>query len=86
MLETRGRRLMPELRSEGASRWMGFRPSMPDSLPVIGLAPGHGNVVLAFGHGHLGVTLGAKTGKLAAALLGGRDPGIDMRPYAADRF
>lgn len=86
MLGTRGKRLLPELRTEGASRWMGFRPSMPDSLPVIGLAPGHANVALAFGHGHLGVTLGAKTGRMVAALLSGRDPGIDARPYAADRF
>ncbi len=86
MLAKRGKRLLPGLNSEGASRWMGFRPSMPDSLPVIGLAPGHDNVALAFGHGHLGVTLAAKTGLLVAALLAGRDPGIDMRPYAADRF
>ena len=86
MLATRGKRLLPGLKTEGASRWIGFRPSMPDSLPVIGLAPGHGNVALAFGHGHLGVTLAAKTGKMVAALLAGRDPGVDPRPYAADRF
>lgn len=85
-LATRGKLLLPGLKTEGASRWMGFRPSMPDSLPVIGLAPGHENVALAFGHGHLGVTLGAKTGKLTAALLSGGDPGIDLTPYAADRF
>lgn len=86
VLATRGKRLLPGLKTEGASRWMGFRPSLPDSLPVIGLAPGYHNVALAFGHGHLGLTLGAKTGGLVAALLAGRDPGIDMAPYAADRF
>ncbi|MEX0921179.1 MAG: FAD-dependent oxidoreductase [Rhodovibrionaceae bacterium] len=85
-LAAHGKRLLPGLKTEGASRWIGFRPSMPDSLPVISLAPGQHNVALAFGHGHLGVTLAAKTGKLVAALLSGRDPGIDMRPYAADRF
>lgn len=86
MLVRRGRRLMPDLKTEGGSRWMGFRPSMPDSLPVIGLAPGHANVALAFGHGHLGVTLAAKTGKLVAEALGGREASIELRPYAADRF
>jgi D-amino-acid dehydrogenase len=45
---------------------MGFRPSMPDSLPMIGKVPSADNAVLAFGHGHLGLTLGAITGKLAA--------------------
>jgi D-amino-acid dehydrogenase len=81
-----GRRMFPGLQSQGASRWMGFRPSMPDSLPVIGKVPGMSNAVLAFGHGHLGLTLGAITGKLAAALALSRPPVLDVRPYRAERF
>ncbi|RMD63586.1 MAG: FAD-binding oxidoreductase [Alphaproteobacteria bacterium] len=67
-------------------RWMGFRPSMPDSLPVIDRAPRFANVVLAFGHGHCGMMMGARTGQIVCALIAGRDPGIDMAPYRVDRF
>jgi len=81
-----GRRMFPGLESRGASRWMGFRPSMPDSLPVIGKVAGASNAVLAFGHGHLGLTLAAITGKLAAALALSRPPALDVMPYRAERF
>jgi D-amino-acid dehydrogenase len=81
-----GRRMFPGLESNGASRWMGFRPSMPDSLPVIGKVPSADNAVLAFGHGHLGLTLGAITGKLAAALALSRPSAIDVTPYRPERF
>lgn len=86
VLAERGRQLFPELRVEGASRWMGFRPSMPDSLPVVGASPRVPNAFLAFGHGHLGLTLGARTGRLVADLVAGRTPVVDPAPYRADRF
>lgn len=86
VLAERGRQLFPELSVEGASRWMGFRPSMPDSLPVIGPSPKLPNAVLAFGHGHLGLTLGARTGRLVADFVAGRKPFLEAAPYAADRF
>ncbi len=79
-------RWLPGLDRREESRWMGYRPSMPDSLPVIGRAPQHRNAVFAFGHGHIGLSLGARSGELVAALLGGRDPGIDLGPYRPDRF
>jgi D-amino-acid dehydrogenase len=79
-------RWFPGLDRRDETRWMGFRPSMPDSLPVISLSPRHRNAIFAFGHGHIGLSLGARTGDLVAALLAGRDPGIDMKPYRADRF
>jgi D-amino-acid dehydrogenase len=79
-------RWFPGLRTGGKTRWMGFRPSMPDSLPVIGRSPRFSNVFLAFGHGHCGMILGARTGALVADLVAGRDPGIDMTPYRPDRF
>src|SRR5262249_15368457 len=69
-------RMLPGLRPNGASRSLALRPSMPDSLPVIARAPTAPNAVFAFGHGHLGVTLAAITGKLAAALALSRPPAL----------
>lgn len=78
-------RMLPGLSSEVHSRWLGFRPSHPDSLPVIGPTPRQPNVICAYGHGHLGMTQGPATGQFVADLVAGRDPGIDLTPYAADR-
>jgi D-amino-acid dehydrogenase len=77
---------VPGLEAEDAAEWMGFRPSMPDSLPVIGPSPRYKNAFFAFGHGHSGLTLGAVTGNLIADLVMDRAPPIDLRPYRADRF
>jgi D-amino-acid dehydrogenase len=82
VLVERGRRMLPGLNEAGRTEWMGFRPSIPDSLPVIGGSDRHGNAFFAFGHGHLGLTLGAVTGRIVADL----DPGLDLRPYRIDRF
>ena len=86
MLGPMARKIVPDLDIEDGARWMGYRPSMPDSLPVIGKAPGSGRCVLAFGHGHLGLTMGAVTGGLVADLIAGREPPIDMTPYRPERF
>ncbi len=86
VLIERGRRMFPGLGDDDGTPWMGFRPSMPDSVPVIGGSDRHPNAFFAFGHGHLGLTLGAVTGRVVADLVSGRDPGIDMRPYRIDRF
>ncbi|MBL8671495.1 MAG: FAD-dependent oxidoreductase [Alphaproteobacteria bacterium] len=72
--------------ASGAETWLGFRPSMPDSLPVIGRVPGNERVILAFGHGHLGLSLGAVTGAMVAALAAGETPAIDPTPYRPERF
>jgi D-amino-acid dehydrogenase len=80
------KRWFPGLETEGVTRWMGFRPSMPDSLPVIGRSPRFANVLFAFGHGHCGMMMGARTGEILAALLAERDPGLDMTPYRVERF
>ena len=79
-------RWFPGLDRRDESRWMGYRPSMPDSVPVISRSPHQRNAVFAFGHGHIGLSLGARTGALVADLLAGRDPGINMTPYRVDRF
>ncbi|WP_454683849.1 NAD(P)/FAD-dependent oxidoreductase [Ancylobacter moscoviensis] len=89
-LLTLGRRLFPGLApdypQERVSRWMGFRPSMPDSLPVIGRASASPDVVYAFGHGHVGLASAARTGMTVADLLAGRPPAFDITPFAPTRF
>ena len=66
--------------------WMGHRPSTPDGLPCLGSASGCPDVVHAFGHGHVGLTAGATTGRIVADLIAGRAPETDIAPYAAARF
>lgn len=77
---------LPGLATQGGTQWMGFRPSMPDSLPVISAAPHSPSVVLAFGHGHLGLTQSAGTAELVADIVEGAAPAIDLSPYRAARF
>ena len=77
---------LPGLKTTGGAQWMGFRPSMPDSLPVISPALHNPAVVLAFGHGHLGLTQSAGTAELVADLIDRRPPAIDVAPYRATRF
>jgi D-amino-acid dehydrogenase len=86
VLETHMKRMFPGARATDSTRWMGRRPSMPDSLPVIGASKRHGNVYYGFGHGHLGLCGGAPTGRLVADLVGGRRPAIDLSPFGVDRF
>lgn len=66
--------------------WMGFRPSLPDSLPVIGRASRSPNVFYAFGHGHYGMTQSAVTGTLIADLVAGRAPPIPLDLFSPTRF
>jgi len=77
---------LPGLDPQGGSEWMGFRPSLPDSLPVIDTARATQRVVYAFGHGHLGLTQSAGTARLVADLVEGRTPAIDLSPFSAQRF
>jgi D-amino-acid dehydrogenase len=76
----------PQLRTAGASTWMRQRPSMPDSLPVIGRAPARHNAYLAFGHGHKGLGTAAITGQLIQQLMDGQAPTIDLTPFRPTRF
>jgi len=79
------RRYLPGLDAAGGADWMGQRPTTPDSLPVIGRSPRRSNVFYAFGHGHLGLTLGPTTGRLIADLVAGR-ASIDLTSYGIGRF
>jgi glycine/D-amino acid oxidase-like deaminating enzyme len=80
------KRMFPALKGEQVRYWMGFRPSTPDSLPILGPAPGRAGLHFAFGHGHFGMTGGPPSGRLVARLIAGQAPGIDPAPYAAQRF
>lgn len=77
---------LPGIRTEGGREWMGYRPSLPDSLPVIGHAGASPHIVYAFGHGHLGLTQGAATGRLVRDLVSGSRPAIDLSPFSPQRF
>jgi len=66
--------------------WLGARPCLPDSRPVIGRAPGNSGVWLAGGHAHWGLTLGPATGRLIAEMITGATPFCDPKPYEAERF
>jgi D-amino-acid dehydrogenase len=66
--------------------WFGHRPSMPDGRPCIGPARASRDVVYAFGHGHVGLVGSARTGRLVAQLLGGREPEIPLAPFSPARF
>lgn len=79
-------RFMPGLRTSGGTQWMGFRPSLPDSLPAIGFSRRSRRIVYAFGHGHLGLTQAAGTGALVAELLAGAPPALDLSPFSPQRF
>ena len=78
--------LPAHLPPERVKMWMGHRPSTPDGLPCLGLASGCSDVVHAFGHGHVGLTAAAMSGKVVADLIAGRAPPFDLTPYSATRF
>ncbi|WP_189343049.1 MULTISPECIES: FAD-binding oxidoreductase [unclassified Mesorhizobium] len=84
MLE-KAKRFLPGLDPSGGREWMGYRPSLPDSLPVIGAARAP-NVYYAFGHGHLGLTQSAATGRLIRDLILGQTPPLDLTPFRVQRF
>jgi D-amino-acid dehydrogenase len=84
-MRTMMRRYVPALPETGGKEWMGRRPSTPDSLPVIGLSPRDPRIALAFGHGHLGLTLSATTGRLVADLFDTGDQPA-LAPFSIRRF
>ncbi len=86
VLLAKGREMFPHLDVSRTTRWMGHRPCLPDSLPVIGRAPRIANAWLAFGHGHVGMCGGASTGRAVAHLVAGRASQVDLHPFRPDRF
>lgn len=79
-------KIIPELNTDGIEYGVGYRPFLPDTKPIIDISPRLPNVALAFGHGQLGLTLGATTGRLVAEILTQKTPKIDLTPFKATRF
>ncbi|MBR8176539.1 NAD(P)/FAD-dependent oxidoreductase [Burkholderia ambifaria] len=85
LLTRSAREALPSLGMPTRS-WLGFRPTLPDGVPVIGRARRSERVIHAFGHQHLGVTLAGITGRIVADLVAQRAPPLDLAPYRAARF
>ncbi len=79
------RAIFPHL-GEPDRTWMGFRPSMPDSLPVIGFSQGGEDIIHAYGHGHIGLTLAPVTAQIVADLVAGREPDRDISAFSPAKF
>jgi len=85
MIERQSRKVLPQL-GEIKSTWMGRRPTLPDSLPIIGESSKNKNIIYAFGHQHIGWTLGAITGKIITTITNGKKPNINIEAYSPNRF
>jgi D-amino-acid dehydrogenase len=79
-------RYLPTLNTNNAIPWAGHRPATPDSLPVIGPSTFNPRILYAFGHGHLGLTHAATTGRLIADICVSKPACLDLSPYAISRF
>lgn len=86
LLRRQLKRVYPGLTWEREETWMGRRPSTVDSLPMIGASPKAPHVIFAFGAQHIGLTLGARTGRMVAEIAAGRSSNVDLSPFRPDRF
>ena len=77
--------LLPQL-GHHDDEWLGFRPTLPDFLPIMGPSLKNKNIIYAFGHHHLGWTLGAVTGKIISGIVAGEKTNLDLSPYSSKRF
>jgi glycine/D-amino acid oxidase-like deaminating enzyme len=85
LLTFSSKRALPALDAPDSS-WLGFRPTLPDGVPVLGRSSASERVIYAFGHQHLGLTLAGISGRIVADLIARRTPPLDLAPYAATRF
>ena len=79
-------RYLDGLQTEAVTEWMGQRPMLADSMPVISVSPRHTNVFYAFGHGHYGLTQGPTTGRIIADMVMGNESTTDLSAFRFDRF
>ncbi|NEI73898.1 FAD-dependent oxidoreductase [Rhizobium lusitanum] len=86
VLVKRAREALPDLQPRQATEWMGHRPALPDTVPVMGPSAKRRNLWYATGHGHLGLTYAATTARLMGDIITGLKPPVDMKPYRVDRF
>ena len=85
LLRRKAHKTFPDLRYDNTEEWLGFRPSTPDSLPLIGEIKNTG-IFTAFGHQHVGLTAGPKTGRLVADLISNQRPNLDLTAYSPNRY
>jgi|TARA_B100000929_G_scaffold30621_1_gene22300 D-amino-acid dehydrogenase len=85
-LITHAKSMFPLIKINDFTEWMGHRPALPDSLPVIGQSTKFENIFYALGHHHIGLTTGPRTGRAVAELIAGQTPCIDLSPYSIRRF
>ena len=78
--------MFPGVRLEKVTRWTGNRPSLPDGLPVLGVAPRYANAFFAFGNSHFGMSAGPVMGKIVAEMVARKRPSIEIAPFAPARF
>ncbi len=79
-------RVLPDLSWAEETEWMGHRPAPADSIPAIGEVPGFSGAWVGFGHHHVGLTGGPKTGRMLAQMISGQRPNLDVTPYSPARF
>ena len=82
----RAKEALPALRCEEFTEWMGHRPALPDTVPILSASARTKGVFYATGHGHLGLTYAATTARLMGELISGATPSVDLAPYRVDRF
>ena len=82
----RAREALPNLRCEDATEWMGHRPALPDTVPILSVSACTKGLFYATGHGHLGLTYAATTARLMGDLITGVPPAVDLHPYRINRF
>jgi D-amino-acid dehydrogenase len=85
-IQNKAKQMFPDINLTEISTWMGLRPSIPDSLPVIGPSPEIKNVFFAFGHQHIGLTSGPKTGQIISNYVSSRLSNWKVDAFRADRF
>jgi len=86
VLTRSAKKMIPQLNTDNATSWMGFRPTLCDSVPVIGYAPNNKHIIYAFGHQHLGLTCAPMTASLVSDLVAQREPAIDVSKYCVSRL
>lgn len=86
VLVRHAQRILPGLKAEDTSEWMGHRPALPDTIPILSASSRQPGVWYATGHGHLGLTYSATTARLMADMIDGRQPPVDMTPFRIDRY
>ena len=85
LIEKKIETLFPELKYERKTYWMGHRPSTTDSLPVIDISPNYNNVWLGYGHQHIGLSAGPKTGKILSEIILSKNTNRDLSRFSASR-